>query len=236
METRIGLVLPSPNIHMEPQFNALGLEGVTFHATRVMLKETTEAALIAMEKDLEYAAELLSTIAPAAVGYCCTSGSFIQGSAFDEAIAAAIRRICSCPAVTTSGSMEGAFRAMGVKSIALVTPYTSDINRAEVRYIESKGFAVASEYGFGIVDNPTLVALTREQWIDAAIAADTPEADALFLSCTNTKAMPVADYLEQKLGKPVLTSNATTLWALLRAVGYEKAVSGCGALLREHLV
>ena len=32
METRIGLVLPSPNIHMEPQFNALGLGGVTFRA------------------------------------------------------------------------------------------------------------------------------------------------------------------------------------------------------------
>ena len=37
--------------------------------------------------------------------------------------------------------------------------------------------------------------------------------------------------LEETLGKPVLTSNQVTLWALLRARGYASALPGLGRLL-----
>ena len=38
----VGLILPSVNVHMEPEFYRMNVPGLNFHATRVMLKETTE--------------------------------------------------------------------------------------------------------------------------------------------------------------------------------------------------
>lgn len=234
-EKRMGLVLPSPNIHMEPQFYALGLPEVSFFTTRVMLKETTEEALVQMEQDLDYASRMLATIHPDVVAYCCTSGSFIRGDAFDNQIAKTIEKNCGCPGVTTSSAMGEAMGALGIRRVALITPYTDDINVQEKKYIEGKGIQVVASFGFQKVANEPLVALTRQEWIDASLETDTPEADALFLSCTNTKAMPAAEELEEKLGKPVLTSNSVTLWKMLRTVGYDRPVAGCGMLLSQYL-
>lgn len=234
-EKKLGLILPSPNIHMEPQFYGLGLSDVGIFTTRVMLKETTEEALVQMEQDLDYASRMLATIHPDVVAYCCTSGSFIRGDAFDNKIIQTMELNCGCPGVTTSSAMCESINLLGVNRICLVTPYTDDINVLEQKYIEGKGIEVVSSFGFQIVLNEPLVALTRQQWIDASIEADVPEAEALFLSCTNTKAMLAAEELEQRLGKPVLTSNSVTLWKMLHAIGYTRKVDGCGRLLSEHL-
>lgn len=42
----VGLILPSVNVHMEPEFYRMMIPGINFHSTRVMLKETTEKGLI----------------------------------------------------------------------------------------------------------------------------------------------------------------------------------------------
>ena len=232
---KVGLILPSPNIHMEPQFYALRLPDIDFFTTRIMLKETTEEALVQMEKDLDYASQLLATVHPDVGGYCCTSGSFIRGDAFDRGIMRTIEKNCGCPGVTTSFAMADAFTTLGISRVALVTPYTDAINARECEYIESKGVRVVAAFGFQKVVNEELVALTEQEWIDAAMRIDTPQADALFLSCTNTKAMPVVDLLEKRLNKPVLTSNSVTLWKMLRETGERKQIENCGILLREYL-
>ena len=47
---RIGLILPSVNIRMEPELNRCPqLNGFNFYATRVLLDDTTEDTLRAME-------------------------------------------------------------------------------------------------------------------------------------------------------------------------------------------
>ena len=72
---RIGLILPSVNIRMEPELNRCPqLNGFNFYATRVLLDDTTEDTLRAMEQDLKHAADMLATVYPEAVVYGCTSG------------------------------------------------------------------------------------------------------------------------------------------------------------------
>lgn len=60
---RIGLILPSVNIRMEPELNRCPqLNGFNFYATRVLLDDTTEDTLRAMEQDLKHAADMLATV------------------------------------------------------------------------------------------------------------------------------------------------------------------------------
>ena len=45
---------------------------------------------------------------------------------------------------------------------------------------------------------------------------DTPEADGIFLSCTNTTQIEAVAAIEQALGKPVVNSNQAVLWGCLK--------------------
>ena len=67
--------------------------------------------------------------------------------------------------------------------------------------------------------------------MSGAVAADHPEADGLFVSCTDFRAAQVIDEIEAKIGKPVVTSNQASFWQSVRKAGYEKPLSGFGRLL-----
>ena len=66
---------------------------------------------------------------------------------------------------------------------------------------------------------------------EAAIQADRPEADALFISCTAIRAVDVLDSIEQTIGKPVISANQTLFWQALRQAGYSEPQHGFGSLL-----
>ena len=64
---------------------------------------------------------------------------------------------------------------------------------------------------------------------------DCPEADGIFISCTNFRSLEGIETLEAELGKPVMTSNTTTMWDTLRKAGFDEPGRVGGSLLREHL-
>ncbi len=58
---------------------------------------------------------------------------------------------------------------------------------------------------------------------------DRPEAQALFISCTNLPTYDVIEPLEHALGKPVLTANQVTMWDACRKI--DRLAVGSGRLL-----
>ena len=62
-----------------------------------------------------------------------------------------------------------------------------------------------------------------------------PEAEAIFISCTNLRAASVIERLEKETGKPVVTSNQATFWACLRKLGIDESIPTAGKLLRERV-
>ncbi len=56
--------------------------------------------------------------------------------------------------------------------------------------------------------------------INAAVAVNTSDADALFISCTGLPAIGVIEEVEKRLGKPVVTSNQASAWAMARLGGF----------------
>ena len=231
----VGLILPSVNVHMEPEFYRMNVPGLNFHATRVMLKETTEKGLTEMEEDLEYAAKLIATVRPEVVAYACTSGSFLKGDEWDNSIMKKITKLSSCPSITTSRAVINAIHEMGIKKLTLVTPYIDDLNQREVRFFINNGIDVVNERGMQIIDADILHAQTAETVKNLVLETDTGDSDGVFISCTDFKGLAVAEELERLLKKPVVTSNSATMWAILKLLGYKPKIEGYGALLKEHL-
>ena len=234
---RIGLILPSVNLVMEPEFNRMAPEGVSIHASRVLVmgKPSVEG-YVSMAEAAARAAEELATAEPDVLAYGCTSGSIVGG---DEAITRRMQEaVGSTPVVTTATAVVEALRALGLTRIAVATPYVKFINEEEQRYLEQHGFQVTRILGLGIGENdPTERRMIQRQPPGVAYRiareAYTPDSEGVFISCTGFAAVPIVEQLEADLGVPVVTSNQATFWASLRRMGLADRIPGFGKLLKE---
>jgi maleate isomerase len=230
--TKIGLILPSVNCITEPEYYRVAPTGMSFHSARVFLMETTPAGLMKMEEDLESACRLIATVSPHAVAYCCTSGSLIRGLGYDRVLIDRIQPLVGCPAITMATAMVEGLRAMGIRRVTVATPYLDVVNEREEDFLNKSGFEVVACKGLQ-KSGPAVREQTPEQVYELVKSIDTAQSDGVFISCADFRAMEVIETLEKELGKPVVTGNQSTLWALLKMISYPGNVKGYGRLLAE---
>jgi len=86
MAIRLGVIVPSGNTHLEPEFGHLPLSDVSFHFARIVNYQDTEEELAAMADQAPEAAELLSHAGVKAIAFGCTGGSFLKGKYYDQEV------------------------------------------------------------------------------------------------------------------------------------------------------
>lgn len=227
---RVGMIVPSVNAVIEPDYARLALAGISFHVSRVMLRETTPEGLRAMNAGVAQAAELIASVTPDVVAFACTSGSFIDGEAALARQLESLEQIVGCPVVATSRCIVQSLHALGVARVALATPYLDAVNEAERGFLASHGFEVVGVEGMGL-SGKAIREIAPDTVADLVRRADRAAAEAIFVSCTDFRALEIAGRMEAELGKPVLTSNQVTLWGILRALRMEIRIPGYGGLL-----
>lgn len=230
---RIGLLLPSSNTTMEPDFYRMAPGWVTIHTARMRLDEVTPEGLVRMADDAEIAAELLATADVDVIVYGCTTGSLVGGVEWEEDLVRRTGERTGIPTISTSRAVVDALQALGGGRVGVATPYTEVLNRLEAEFLEAHGLEVASIRGLGLLHNLDIGRTVGE--VVEGLACEAAEgADVIFISCTNLPAVGLIDKLEAKLSRPVVTSNQASLWAALRDSGV-KGIPGYGELLRDRL-
>jgi len=195
---------------------------VSLHLTRLPLTPTVvDLETVALMGDTALVATTtagLKPVAPAAVLYACTSGSFVHGAAGERALVDAMYAAGAAAALTTSGALSTALRALGVRRAAIATPYDAAITSRLAAYLAELDLAVVGESHLGLSERVWTVPydVTAQLVRDA----NTAEAEAVVVSCTNLPTYDVIDELEAELGKPVVTANQASMWAVLHAVGH----------------
>jgi len=233
---RIGLIVPSSNTTMEPEFWRMAPEGVSVHTSRVRLSEVTPEALRLMASEAVRAAEELATADVNVIVYGCTSGSLLEGVEWEERLRREIRERAGVEAITTAQAVVEALRALGVRRVAVATPYIDEINSRERSFLERSGFSVVRIRGLGIVRNTDIG--RQPPWVAYRLAKEVAReagrsADGVFISCTNFRTIEVIELLEVELQLPVVSSNTASMWLALRTLGIRDRLS-YGRLLREH--
>jgi arylmalonate decarboxylase len=142
-----------------------------------------------------------------------------------------LRGVVGCPIVATSVVMVEALRHLGITRLGLATPYPEEVTEAERRFLMSSGFDVVSCACLGR-SGPEVRPTTFEEIFALVQSVDRPDAQAIFISCTDLRATEMVAHLEREFGKPMLTSNQVTLWGILRAFGTAVSVEGFGQLFR----
>jgi maleate isomerase len=156
-------------------------------------------------------------VEPDVVLYLCTSGSFVRGLAGERRIRAVMRAAGAPAAVTTSGALLDALAHLGVREVAVASPYVADVAARLDAFLHEAGIRVLAHRGLGLSDH--IWQVSRRTVRDLVLAADHDAAPAVFVSCTNLPTFDLVAELEDALGKPVLTANQVSLWAALRQVG-----------------
>ena len=214
---RVGLMIPSSNTMMEPDF-ASGLPpDATLHTARMHMAETTAEAEARMLDDFALpAARDLGTARPDLVVFGCTSAGALRGSAYDAELCARISELAGAPAVSTIQSVREAIRSSGASVVGIVTPYVEELNEAIKASVEADGVGVARIAGMGITDNFAIAEVTPEELCDFAAARLAGcRMDLLFASCTNLAGVTARPALAERMGVPVVTSNQAVLFATI---------------------
>lgn len=235
---KIGLITPSSNNINEPEFYRLAPPGVTIHTARVLLTgEMDEASFHRMAAELSRAARELATAEVDVVAYGCTAGSVILPM---PQLVEAMSKQTGTPALVTAGAVVSALQAMGVRRVAMGTPYLDFVNRREVKFLEENGIEVTRYLGLELGNDQQerrcIGHVPPETVYRMAIELDSSDAEAIFISCANLATLDVIEKIEADLGKPVITSNTACFWACLRAIGISARIDGYGRLLREFTV
>ena len=233
---RIGIVVPSVNTVMEPWAARAVPEGVSLHFSRMYLPAATTAdTLIEMDRtDGKSALRQLSSVLPHVIAYGCTASSIVQGLDYDAHLRAEIAEGYAVPATTAAHAIVTALKTLGARNVSIVSPYSAKVDAAEHAYFTAAGFDVAGGAFLGIVDGFKLAEPSPDTLFDLGRRGMDAGADALVISCLNTRSHTVIERLEQALGKPVVTSTQATLWHALRLAGIDDPIPGYGRLLVSH--
>ncbi|NOX72385.1 MAG: arylmalonate decarboxylase [Alphaproteobacteria bacterium] len=231
---KIGFVLLATEQTIEDDIFTLRPPGVGVHFTRAPIPDSITVETLAKQADelANAAATLLPDGSLDVICYACTSGSLVIG---EEKVIGELNK--GAPGAKATSLITGvltALRALDVKRIAVATPYLDEINRREADYMSAAGFGITNIRGLDLEKDSDMIRVRPDFIADFAASVDTPDADALFISCGALRSLDIVDTLEQKLGKPVICSNQAMMWDVLRRAGIKDRIEGYGALFRDH--
>ena len=232
---KIGLICPSTNTSIEPEFHAMAPDGIAIHVARAFQDGPQEPALYKqIAENVELASRDLGSAHVDVIAFGCTSCTYFVPA---EEIRETMTRMSGAPALLTADAVVEALKAVGARRIALATPRTDFVNRRETEWLGEQGFDVVSVQGLQLgetaLERANIGRVPPEVAFRLGAAVDRPEAEAVFVSCTNLPSLAIIDRLERELGKPVITSNQATFWRALRIIGSGARLTGYGRLLED---
>ena len=232
---RLGFILMSTDLAGESHFYDIATKDVAIHITR--LKTDDHTTNETLSKHIEFMADAASRIQPDTkpdvISYSCTSGSIVIG---EDKIKEEIKKGApyAIPMTLVTGVVD-ALRELKVNNLVVGTPYLDEINTKEAEFLNNKGFSVLNIQGLNLTKGIEFGTVTPDYWIKFAEEINEESAEAIFLSCGGIRSTEVIDQIEQKIGKPVITSNQAQMWSCLRRAGVEDKISGFGKLFNYQL-
>ncbi len=236
-----GVLGPSTNTVVQPDFDDLRVPGVTNHYSRIIVQNPTALSnedflrgTDAIDAATHDAVRAVMTCEPDYLVLGMSAVTFYGGAEGSLKWTRAVEDIAGVPLCTGSASIIEALKAYGgIKKVAVISPYFPVANEQVGRFL--------SDYGYDMVrDKPLqcqswlhIARTTPAQLREEILKLDGDDVDAIIQVGTNLSMVGLAAAAETFLGKPVIAINAATYWNALRQNGIMDRKAGFGRLMAE---
>lgn len=241
----LGVVTPSTNRVIEPDFGLFCGPGVTLHVARSKLDvsklietDDEDAAFTnlveAIDAGTPEAMESLMTCRP---DYCPMGMSietFWGGGEGAQNYLEKLQKLAGdVPITIGSFAILEALKLYNVKRIAFVCPYFPIGARNIVQFFDDHGISTARWQALKAQSVHKMAGISEARLADVLKELDSPDVDAIVQAGGNMSMVRLADAAERFLGKPVIAINTAIMWNALRNLGIEDRFEGLGRLVRE---
>jgi len=232
---RIGILSPTVIETAALDFSRLAPDGVTMcaitsnieHWNKENFKQSVIDPLISMSKylasrDVDY------------IMHCGMPVVTTRGKGFEEEIVKIITDATGLPASTSIRSAIRALNHLGIKKVAVLSPYPQDLHQSAVKFLKDSGFEVVGEHTMDVVFKrlqdvtPAQIAAGAEK-----LLASAPTADGIYVPCNQWAAADAAPLIEKSRGLPVVTGSHADHWEAFRTLGIHDRIEGQGRLMRS---
>ncbi len=238
---KFGVLGPSTNTIVQPDFDTMRPLGVTNHYSRIFTpnanavsNETFRAGAEVIASNVLDAVRSLMTCAPDYLVMGMSAVTFFDGEKGADRFTREIEEESGIKISIGSDACTAAMQAYGgIKRIAILSPYWPAMNTEVARYFTDKGFSVVRDKCLQCRSWTLIAEQTTETLRASLIELDGDDVDAIVQVGTNLSMVRLAAAAELWLAKPIIAINTATYWHALRANGINDRMEGFGRLLAE---
>lgn len=238
---KFGVLAPSTNTIVQPDFDAMRPPGVTNHSSRIFTpnagavsNETFRAGAEVIAANVLDAVRSVMTCAPDYLIMGMSAVTFFDGMAGADRFVREVEAESGIRiSVGSHACAEALRRYGGVRRLAVLSPYWPAMNTEVARYFGDAGFSVVRDVALRCTSWLAIAEVTEAQLRNVLRELDGDDVDAIVQVGTNLSMVRLAAAAELWLGKPVIAINAATYWYALRAAGIKDRMPGFGRLLEE---
>lgn len=238
---KFGVLGPSTNTIVQPDFDDLRVPGVTNHYSRIVVQnanavsnESFMAGTLEISEHTLEAVRGVLTCAPDYLVMGMSAVTFYGGAAGAEQWKKMVTDAAGLDISIGSESLVAAIGAYGgIKRVAFLSPYFPIANTEVSNYLSDFGVETVRDACLRCPRWTAIAEVPEEQLVTTVAELDGDDVDAILQVGTNLSMIRLAGELEGRLGKPVIAINTATYWHALRANNIEDKVTGYGRLLED---
>ena len=238
---KFGVLGPSTNTIVQPDFDDMRPRGVTNHYSRIFTpnanavsNESFRAGAEVIAGNVLDAVRSVMTCRPDYLIMGMSAVTFFDGEKGADRFTREVEQEAGIKISIGSDACTAAMQAYGgVKRIAVLSPYWTSMNIEVARYFTDKGFTVVRDKCLQCRSWIQIAEVPTETLRAVLIELDGDDVDAIVQVGTNLSMVRLAAAAEMWLGKPIIAINTATYWHALRANGIKDQIDGFGRLMSE---
>jgi len=239
---KFGVLGPSTNTIVQPDFDDMRVPGVTNHYSRIVVKnanaisnESFMAGTMKISENVLDAVDGVLTCSPDYLVMGMSAVTFYGGAEGAVKWKTRVEDAAELKISVGSESVVAAMEAIGgIRNIAFMSPYYPIANSEVSNYLSDHGFNTVRESCLQCPSWTAIAEVTPQDVRSTIEQLNGDDVDAIVQVGTNLSAIKLAAELEVELAKPVIAINTATYWHALRANNINDQLNGFGQLLAEH--
>ena len=236
-----GIIAPSTNTSVQPEFDEMRPRGVTNHMSRIFVPDEPLASNEDFNRlmdaiRLEWANAILRvmTCNPDYLVMGMSSETFWGGLARSIELRTHMMELTGLRIAMGSDACQAALRCYGdIKRIGVLTPYWPVADENVKLFFEDVGFEVVAMKGLCCPGPAAIAQTTEKEMLDALLELNEHDVEALVQVGTNLGMARLAAEAEKWLKKPVIAINTATYWFAMRDNGMDDIIDGFGTLMTD---